>query len=202
MNATPNKYEPTAPPTGPNSASTFCLGNFSYHFNNPSNSPPEPFIEAPTACGEAAQSGIDVLAYDGTEAHADAPFPEVTGCDVLSFNPSLAARPSTGATDSPSGLDVDLTVPQYESPNGPLALGDPRHRNGPARGLLDQLQRRRRQDLLHRRGSELRYREEAHCPEFSKIGTLNIDSSALPGPLPGLPLPRRTHCPATATASS
>ena len=27
--------------------------------------------------------------------------------------------------------------------------------------------------------------EEAHCPDFSKVGSLEIDSSALPGPLPG-----------------
>ena len=46
-------------------------------------------------------------------------------------------------------------------------------------------------------------KEEAHCPEFSKVGSLEIDSSALPGrfpgflylgqPLAGQPLPRVPH---------
>ena len=27
--------------------------------------------------------------------------------------------------------------------------------------------------------------DEAHCPEFSKIGTVDLDSSALPAPISG-----------------
>ena len=43
----------------------------------------------------------------------------MTGCDQLSFNPSLYAQPTTSTTDSPSGMDVDLTVPQQLSPTVP-----------------------------------------------------------------------------------
>jgi hypothetical protein len=36
----------------------------------------------------------------------------VTGCSRLDFNPSITIRPTTTAADSPTGLDVDLRVPQ------------------------------------------------------------------------------------------
>jgi hypothetical protein len=42
--------------------------------------------------------------------------PTPTGCNKLQFEASLEARPSTNLADSPSGLDVDLKVPQNEEP--------------------------------------------------------------------------------------
>ena len=44
-------------------------------------------------------------------------------------------------------------------------------------------------------------REAATCPEFSKVGTLILDSSALPAPIPGAST-WATRSPATATGSS
>ena len=86
----------------------------------------------------------------------------------------------------PSGIDVDLTVPQPLSPDDPLADRAARRHRHPAGRLLDQPQRRRRQDLLLGRARRsFGTTDEAHCPEFAKIGSLTIDSSALPGPLPG-----------------
>ena len=43
--------------------------------------------------------------------------------------------------------------------------------------------------------------EEAQCPETSKVGTVTLDSSALPGPIPGYVYLLEPQ-PATATASS
>jgi len=50
--------------------------------------------------------------------------PPVTGCEALAglFTPTLAASLGSSAADSPSGLDVDLRVPQSE---GVEALGTP-----------------------------------------------------------------------------
>ena len=41
-------------------------------------------------------------------------WPATTGCDQLSFNPSLYAQPTTAQTDSASGLEVDLRFPSDE----------------------------------------------------------------------------------------
>jgi hypothetical protein len=50
--------------------------------------------------------------------------PAVTGCEALAglFKPSLTAQPSVGTADSPTGLDVNLQVPQS---TGPETLGTP-----------------------------------------------------------------------------
>ena len=132
-----------------------------------------------------AQAGLDLLAYDGGETSAAAPFPEITGCDVLSFNPSLAARPSTTATDSPSGLDVELTVPQYESPTVP----SPSEIKGTEMVLPEgfSINSNAADGKTSCSDAEASFgtTNEAHCPEASKIGTLNIETALLPGPLPG-----------------
>jgi hypothetical protein len=44
--------------------------------------------------------------------------PVVEGCNRLDFSPSLTVRPDTETADSPSGLSVDLRVPQSEGLSG------------------------------------------------------------------------------------
>ncbi len=92
------------------------------HTNIPpasSNSPLTPFTQNPTTCGSPLSSSLEVLSYDGGETSASDPWPEMTGCDQLSFNPSLYSQPTTTETDSPSGIDVNLSVPQEVSPTIP-----------------------------------------------------------------------------------
>jgi hypothetical protein len=150
-----------------------------------SNSPRIPFLQAPTQCDEPLTSTLDVLSYDGGVTHAASPWPQGTGCAQLSFNPSLFAQPTTRQTDAPSGIDVNLQVPQQQSPTIPspselraatvvLPPGfsiNPNAADGKTACT----------DEEARFGTE----EEAQCPEFAKVGSLEIDSSALPGPLPG-----------------
>ena len=150
-----------------------------------SNSPETPFLQNPTTCDSPLGSSLDVLSYDGGETQETDTWPQMTGCERLSFNPSLYAQPTTTATDSPSGIDVNLTVPQQLSPSVPsptelraatvtLPAGfsiNPNAADGKTACT----------DAEARFGTE----EEAQCPEFSKVGSLEIDSSALPGPLPG-----------------
>ncbi len=151
-----------------------------------SNAPLRPYLQNPTTCGVPLSSGVTVEYYTGNSVHADLPFPTTTGCDSLSFNPSLTAQPTTTQADTASGIDINLKVPQTQSPSTPapseirsstvtLPVGfsvNPSAADGKvacnafesAIGLT---------------------RGPATCLEFSKIGTLNIDSSALPGPIPG-----------------
>jgi hypothetical protein len=46
---------------------------------------------------------------------ATSQIPGMTGCNELQFNPSLSAQPDTTLADSPSGLALDLQVPQDEN---------------------------------------------------------------------------------------
>ncbi len=163
----------------------------SYECNNPgpgplaSNIPPEPFLSGPTACAGPLPATITTFSYDTGIAHGETTYPGVTGCDLLSFNPSLSAKPTTEEADAPSGADIDLTVPQLQSPSSPspssiravtVTLPEGFSLNpGAADGKTSC------SDTEARFGTE----EEAQCPEYSKIGTLTLDSSALPAPIPG-----------------
>ena len=131
-------------------------------------------------------TSTDVTSYDKEVTHAEAPYPATTGCDQLSFNPSLYAQPTVTFTDTASGLDLDLKAPQFESATVPspseiraatvtlpegIAI-NPNAADGKSACTDAQAQ------LSNREGA-------AECPEDSKVGTLSIESSALPGPLPG-----------------
>ena len=150
-----------------------------------SNSPLIPFLQNPTDCDSPLTASIDVLSYDHGTSHAEYPWPQSTGCDQLSFNPSLYAQPTTSETDSASGIDINLSVPQQLSPTIPspselrgatvtLPAGFSINPNA-ADGKTSCT------DADANFGTEA----AANCPEFSKIGSLEIDSSALPGLLPG-----------------
>jgi uncharacterized repeat protein (TIGR01451 family) len=39
-------------------------------------------------------------------------YPQITGCDLLQFNPTIGVQPEETQTDTPSGYEVDLKVPQ------------------------------------------------------------------------------------------
>ncbi len=144
-----------------------------------------PFTINPTTCGEELASSVDVLSYDREFTHGMTTFPATTGCDQLSFNPSLFAEPTASATDSASGIEIHLQVPQDLSPATPspseirmttVTLPEGLSINANAADGKEACS-----DAQARFGTE----EEAHCPENSKIGTLSISTPTLPGPLPG-----------------
>ena len=80
-----------------------------------STSPQTPFLSNPTACEGPLTAEFETLAYDHETDRRATTYPAITGCDQLSFNPSLSAKPTTTNTDSASGLDVNLSVPQFSS---------------------------------------------------------------------------------------
>ena len=63
----------------------------------------KPFLDNPTTCNGPQSTSLEIFAYDGETATANAPWPATTGCDQLSFNPSLYAQPTTTGTDAASG---------------------------------------------------------------------------------------------------
>jgi len=152
----------------------------------PSDTAPLPFWQNPTTCGGSPlAASLNVLSYVGEFTQAPASYPATTDCDQLTFNPSQSVVPTTGAADSPSGAELHLTIPQFESPSVPspselraltLTLPEgfslaPNVANGKTTCS----------DAEARFGTTA----EAQCPEDAKIGTLSINTPVLPGPLPG-----------------
>jgi hypothetical protein len=150
-----------------------------------SNSPEIPFLQNPTTCAGPLTSNIELVAYDHGVSHASAPWPATTGCDQLSFNPSLAAQPSTPQTDTASGLDVDLDVPQILSPSTPSASQIRSATITLPEGFSINPNAADGKTSCSDAEARIGTTEEARCPEHSKVGNLSLTSSALPGPIPG-----------------
>jgi hypothetical protein len=150
-----------------------------------SSLPVAPFTQNPTTCVGPLRSSIDTLAYDRETDNAEGPWPATTGCDQLSFDPSLAAKPTTSWSDTASGMALDLKVPQFQDPETPspseirsveIRLPDGFTINPNAADGKTSCS-----DAEAMIGSS----EPAQCPEFAKVGTVELNSSALPAAIHG-----------------
>ena len=151
----------------------------------PSNSPLTPFLQNPTSCEEPLETTFDVLSYDGETTDTAASWPQATGCNQLSFNPSLYAQPTTRQTDSASGIDVNLSVPQQLSPTVPSPSELRAATVTLPAGFSINSNAVDGKTSCSDAEANFGTRIAAECPEFAKVGSLELLSSALPGPLPG-----------------
>jgi hypothetical protein len=96
--------------------------------NCPSGDPLEPLLTMPTACGQplTASVAVDSWQEPGNFVGAEdtrtktASLPELTGCEKLDFSPTIEVKPDGTAGSTPTGLNVNLHVPQEatENPEG------------------------------------------------------------------------------------
>jgi hypothetical protein len=80
--------------------------------------PIRPFLTTQTECA-AAQPITSIFAdnwHSPVTATEDSPAPLLTGCQDIEFDASFLLEATSSTPDSPSGLNVDLTVPQNEDP--------------------------------------------------------------------------------------
>ena len=111
--------------------------------------------------------------------------PDVTSS---ASTPRLSAQPTTTETDSPSGLEVDLSVPQELSPTTPSPSEIRANTVTLPEGLTinpSVADGKTSCSEAQAHFGPFDSTEEAQCPEYSRIGTTLLESSALPGPLPG-----------------
>jgi hypothetical protein len=76
--------------------------------------PPEPFSSNPTGCEGPSTARISVDTWQHREEHheAEASFEAMSGCERLGFNPALSVQLTTPLAESPTGLNVALSLPQ------------------------------------------------------------------------------------------
>jgi hypothetical protein len=162
-------------------ADTSCLGA-----PVPSSIAVHPLTDNPTTCAGGLTTKLIVQTYqDPTHpTTSDGTYPKTEHCDLEVFNPVLYASPTTEATDSPSGLNIELSAPQFlgfaASPSeikaATVTLPEGFNVNPDAADG-----QRACTDAEANFGSEA----PSHCPDNSKIGTFKIETQALPGPLEG-----------------
>jgi hypothetical protein len=147
-----------------------------------------PLLTNPTTCPGTPLSAIlkvDSWQAPGQFATATTPIPATTGCEALDFTPSITVTPDTSVADSPSGLDVDLKVPQNETPFG-LATSSLENTSVelPA-GVSVSPSAANGLEACSEAQIGLHSEAAAECPNASKIGTVEITSPLIPDHLTG-----------------
>jgi hypothetical protein len=162
----------------------------------PSDTPPRPFLTNPTECGGqplTSTLNIDSWQNPGLLTASDEPVlsdpnwltatagsPPLEGCERLVFNPSLSVTPETSAVDSPTGLNVDVHVPQSEDPS---ALATPDLRNAtvalPAGVAISPAAANGLAGCTPE-GIGLHTENPVACPDASKLSTVRVTSPDLP----------------------
>lgn len=150
-----------------------------------------PFLRLPTSCTGPLAAPMLLRSWLAGASYLPPVEPEqqlgLEGCNRLPFDPGIELEPDVHAASSPSGLAVRLSLPQEvsEAPGG-LAEADlrdavvtlpagvvvnPSSANGLAACAPQQV--------------ELNGPEPAHCPDASKIGTVEVDTPLIDHPLAG-----------------
>ncbi len=146
-----------------------------------------PFTDNPTICtGQPLPVSLDVLTYQdpGHPTHADAGYPPTTGCEKQRFDPVVSIGLTTDETDSPSGLDLRLLADQFLD----IAPSPSQLRSATVtlpEGLSINPDAADGQTACTDAQANFGADAAAACPDNSKIGTVEVRTPALEGPLEG-----------------
>jgi uncharacterized repeat protein (TIGR01451 family) len=168
-----------------------------------SSAPRIPFLTLPTSCGAPQTYSASITSWE-TNAFSEASFLShdsdnspvgFTGCDHLTFKPSISAAPDTARTDTPVGLTVEVKAPQEGlATTGALAPSDIKSTTVtlPQGIVINPGQAAGLQDCQYSEtglGIEPTVSEpskgEPHCPNASKVGTDEAITPILFKPLTG-----------------
>ena len=91
----------------------------------PVNVPERPLLTNPTSCGvpRTATLSVDSWQEPGNFVLGTASMPELSGCDALNFSPTIGVTADGTAGSTPTGLNVELHVPQ-DSTTNPVGLAE------------------------------------------------------------------------------
>jgi hypothetical protein len=81
--------------------------------------PEVPFLTNPTDCSTRRRLSVKATSYQRPQAPSTqtADFPQITGCGALRFDTRFSVSATNPEAASPTGLDVNLEIPQSEAPN-------------------------------------------------------------------------------------
>jgi hypothetical protein len=147
-----------------------------------------PFLSLPTSCTGPLQFSARVDSYEdpGVFSEARTTTPALTGCDKLAFAPDVITQPEPAQAASPSGLSVEIRVPQtYENPVG---LAESNLKNTTVTLPAGVAVNPSAGDGLAGCSEEqfgLHDASEVVCPEASKVGSVEVTTPLLANPLRG-----------------
>jgi hypothetical protein len=153
----------------------------------PADLTPQPLTDNPTTCtGEPLTTTLEVQTYQDPShrSKAQGSYPATTGCEKEVFKPVLYASPTTEGTDSPSGLNVELSAPLFEGfAASPSEIKSAIVSLPP--GFTVNPDAADGQTACSDQQANFDSQGPAECPDSAKIGTFSIGSPALNGRLEG-----------------
>jgi hypothetical protein len=154
----------------------------------PDGEPETAFLRLPTSCsGEPLPFDVESNSYEQPSAFVSRSFTgsAMSGCEQVPFEPTIFTQPTTTAANSPTGVAVQLSLPQSSNP---LGLGESDLKKAVVTlpegmalnpSAADGLEACDDADL------KLNSNEPATCPEASKIGTVLLHTPLLASPIEG-----------------
>jgi hypothetical protein len=159
-----------------------------YQFSCPVERSNRPFLTMPESCtGEPLMTTLTADSWQepGALVSAAAGAPAVTGCEKLDFSPSIEAQPSEHDVSSPTGLSVNLRVPQEESLAG---LAESKLKDAVVTlpvGVTVSPSAAGGLEACSPQEIGLHNAIPPSCPEASKVGSVEIITPLLERPLKG-----------------
>jgi hypothetical protein len=166
----------------------FCFEGSCYGGGFEAGVPATPLMTSPTRCGEPLTTTIEMDSWQHPGEFKKATATTATGlagCEALHFAPVLEVHPETTQAGSPTGVTVDLSVPQNENPVG---LATPTLKNAvvtlpQGMSISPSLANGLGACTDEQLGIGTTKLDE--CPENAKIGEVTIDTPLLSTPLVG-----------------
>jgi hypothetical protein len=179
---------------GHNSERGPCWGSSGYFDGSkaggecPSSGVSKPFLSLPTSCAGPLHFSARVDSYEdpGVYSEAQTTTPALTGCEKLAFAPDVVAQPEPAQAASPSGLSVEIEVPQTY--NNPVGLAESNLKDTTVTLPAGVAVNPSAGDGLAGCSEEqfgLHDASEVACPEASKVGSVEITTPLLENPLRG-----------------
>jgi hypothetical protein len=154
----------------------------------PSDAPPLPFLTNPMDCSTGPLTtnlGVESWQVPGSLATAsfdhdpDGVPMAVEGCERVPFNPSIRVQPTNTQPDSPTGLDVELSVPQSDGADGLASAHLEKAVVTLPEGMTVNPSSADGLQACSPAQIGLDSRDDPTCPEASKIGSVEVDTPLL-----------------------
>jgi hypothetical protein len=165
-----------------------------FGFPIPADSPPVAFMSNPTACTEgpvaftaSGDSWANPGIFDVETLTADedgTPF-VFDGCQKLPFAPTATVNPQSRVAQAPSGLDVDITLPQSDDPDALATAAMRKVEMTFPEGVTVNASSAQGLGACSSAQIKLGTNDAPQCPNASKLGTVTIDTPLLSEQLQG-----------------
>jgi hypothetical protein len=168
-----------------------CIDSATGHFFSdcPSTAAHEAFLSLPSSCTGPLMTTLEADSAEepGLFDSQSAETPGLGNCEALPFNPTIQAAPTSKLAENPSGLDFELKMPDFglTDPGGIAETEAEKAEVTLPEGVTVNPAQAEGIGICTEAQIDLEGEAEPHCPEASKIGSVEVHTPLLEEPLTG-----------------